>query len=82
MALEKARRAVVDALNGDSDKVDPALRRALIALAAHIDEHSEASAQEHAEIRDQLTRINKLLIATSTTFVAALIAAMVNLVFN
>lgn len=37
-AHDAARQALNDALNGDRDKVDPAVRRGLIALAGELDD--------------------------------------------
>jgi len=89
----KTRLAVKDALNGDYDSVDPALRRGLFAIAQELDEHAVMSETAHIEIMEELdaraTRIEKslknvqaLLITTTMTFFAALITGIVGMVIN
>ena len=89
----KARRAVTDALNGDIDQVDPALRRALMALSTELDEHANDSKTAHIEIMETMAaaeakmdaRINKvqtLLVSTTVTFVVALATGLLNLIIN
>ena len=57
----KTRLAVKDALNGDIDSVDAAVRRALFAICTELDEHADDMAKAHAEI----------LMEVKATFVAA-----------
>jgi hypothetical protein len=66
---DKTRRAVRDALNGDYETVDPALRRALFAICTLMDEHTVASEADHIEIMEELTQaagaLEAKIVATS-----------------
>ena len=79
---DKTRRAVRDALNGDYDNVDPALRRALFAISTELDEHSAAQEARHGELMKSMDGIRRLLVSTSVTFVIALGTGLLNLVIN
>lgn len=92
-ADNKARRAVTDALNGDLDHVDAAVRRALFAISTLIDDQIAASAADHIEMMEvveennarlerKLTQVTRLLISTTVTFVIALATGLLNLVIN
>jgi hypothetical protein len=89
-SVGKARQAVHDALNGDYDNVDSAIRRSLLALATELDEHQESVEKQHeAMVADRVTAFNAmeaaigklrmLLVSTAMTFMATLVAAVVNL---
>lgn len=82
MANERVRRAVRDALNGDYETVDPALRRALFAISTELDEHSLESSNEHKEIRAEIKGVRRLLISTTVTFVIAMGTGLLNLIMN
>ena len=82
MANERVRRAVRDALNGDYENVDPALRRALFAISTELDEHSLESSNEHKEIRAEVKGVRRLLISTTVTFVIAMGTSLLNLIMN
>lgn len=89
----KARRAITDALNGDLDNVDAAVRRALFAISTLIDDQIVTAATDHAEMMEALeektarlerkvTQVTRLLISTTVTFVIALATGLLNLVLN
>lgn len=89
----KARRAVTDALNGDIDNVDAAVRRALFAISTMIDEQIINAAVDHAEMMEALEdktarlerkvgQVTRLLITTTITFVIALATGLLNLLIN
>lgn len=89
----KARQAVLDAINGDMDSVEPATRRALIAVAQELDEHR---VEQRMQIRDlintieagdkrlekKLSWVTGLLTATTVTFVTAMGTGLLNLILN
>lgn len=90
---ERTRRAVRDALNGDYDNVDPALRRALFAISTELDEHAVSMEAKHMEIMEQMradverldARIGKvqtLLLSTTVTFIIAMGTGLLNLLLN
>ena len=78
----KTRRAVEDALNGDIENIDSAVRRALYAISTEQDEHAEKMDEAHTEIMDQVKTmfarfektVNKLQAALSTIAVSMLVA--------
>lgn len=87
----KTRIAVRDALDGDVDNVDAAVRRALYAICTELDEHAERMDTAHANIliqmETQVTRLEKmmtkviaLLISTAVTVLLALGTALLNTV--
>jgi hypothetical protein len=89
----KARRAITDALNGDLDKVDAAVRRALFAISTLIDDQIVASSVDHTEMMEALeektkrlerkvNQVTKLLITTTVTFVISLATGLLNLLLN
>lgn len=89
----KSRQAVRDALNGDYENVDPAVRRALVALAQETDDHSAKVEAAHAEIlssvdtkhealQKSLNRVQALLITATLTFFTTLVTAVVGMVIN
>lgn len=89
----KARRAITDALNGDLETVDPAIRRALFAISTLIDDQIVTAATDHAEMMEALeektarlerkvTQVTRLLISTTVTFVIALATGLLNLILN
>lgn len=89
----KARQAVDDALNGDRDKIDPAVRRALFAAATEMDEHAEAMLAAHNEIlteihasvaklEKQIAKVQALLVTTAITFVIALGTGLINVLLR
>lgn len=89
----KARRAITDALNGDIDSVDAAVRRALFAISTLIDDQIVNAAADHTETMEALEektarlerkvgQVTKLLITTTVTFVIALATGLLNLVIN
>jgi hypothetical protein len=89
----KARRAITDALNGDLDKVDAAVRRALFAISTLIDDQIVTAAVDHTEMMEALeektarlerkvTQVTRLLISTTVTFVIALATGLLNLILN
>jgi len=93
LAKEKARKAVTDALNGDSELIEPATRRALYAITTELDEHAASNVEAHKEILStmigKLDRLEKsvsqlrgLLITTAVTFVIALGTSVMNLIIN
>ena len=73
----RGRKSVIDALNGDYDAVEPALRRALIALATELDDCSDRMEQEHVEIRSIVSRIQALLITAILSVLTTVITAIV-----
>lgn len=77
-----ARRAVMDALNGDKDRIDSAVRRALIALCEEADEHSHASQMQYDEMIRQLRQVRALLVSTSVSFLLVIGAALLNVFLN
>ena len=78
----KTRHAVEDALNGDIENIDSAVRRALYAISTEQDEHAEKMDEAHAEIMDEVKTmfarfektVNKLQAALSTIAVSMLVA--------
>lgn len=89
----KARRAITDALNGDIDAVDAAVRRALFAISTMIDDQVVSTAVDHAEMMEALeektirlerkvNQVTKLLVTTTVTFVIALATGLLNLIIN
>lgn len=64
----EARLKVETALNGDADRVDPALRRSLLLLADHVDQLAR-------ELSEQAKRTQRTVIGVGTTIIGALIAA-------
>jgi hypothetical protein len=89
----KARRAIMDALNGDLETVDAAVRRSLFVITTLIDDQNVHAAAHHAEMIEALeektsnlerkvTQITRLLISTTVTFVIALATGLLNLVIN
>ena len=89
----KTRNAVQDALNGDINKVDAPVRRALFAICTELDEHAERMTKTHeeilAEMEENFTRLEKtmakgiaLLITTTVTFLLALGTALLGTVFS
>lgn len=74
---EKARKAVVDALNGEYDTVDPALRRALIALATEHDEQAVKMEEDHSNILSTVKRTQGLLIVSIASVFGTVVAAIV-----
>lgn len=89
----KTRLAVKDALNGDYEQVDPAVRRGLFAIAQELDEHAEASAARHDEIlveldtratriEKSLSRVQALLITATLTFFTTLVTGVVGMLLN
>ena len=90
---EKSRKAVTDALNGDSELIEPATRRALYAVTTELDEHAATNVSDHKAINDNMlgyvTRLEKsisqlrgLLVTTAVTFVIAIATAVLNLFLN
>lgn len=90
---DKTRQAVNDALNGDIEKVDPAVRRALFALCTISDEHALSLVEDHREIMKVLGKrmdaqdkrigsLQRLLVSTTVTFVVALATGLLNLLIN
>lgn len=89
----KTRRSVDDALNGDRDSIDAAVRRALYAVSTEMDEHSQAMNVAHAEILEtvevsvkrlekQLSKVQALLATTAITFLIALATGLLNAVLR
>jgi hypothetical protein len=89
----KTRKAMTDALNGDADKVDAAVRRALFAITTELDEHAAESAASHARIvanmdahvakmDKSVAQLRNLLVSTTITFIIALATATLNLILN
>lgn len=78
MTVRRARRAVEDALNGDADSIDSAVRRGLFALTTELDEHIEQTSLNHDEVLGQLKGIRRLLITTSITFTVTLCTALLS----
>lgn len=89
----KARRAITDALNGDIETVDAAVRRALFAISTLIDDQIVNATLDHAEMMTALedktrrlerkvAQVTKLLITTTVTFVIALATGLLNLMLN
>lgn len=79
MTSRKARRAVEDALNGDAEKIDAAVRRGLFAITTEVDEHTDSCNVAHDEMLAQLKAIRRLLVTTAVTFTVTLGTALVSL---
>jgi len=72
-----ARAAVIDALNGDWDNVDAALRRAVIALASEHDQQAIKMAEENEEIRATLSKIQTLVVSSILGVLSTVIASII-----
>ena len=87
--MRKTRRAVEDALNGDIDNIDSAVRRALYAISTEQDEHSEKMDVAHNEIMDEIravvTRFEKMvykLQAALSTLAVSMLVGVATYVLN
>ena len=91
--IGSARRSVLDAINGDTDKVDPALRRAIIALAEHQDQQCAQRDADNMEIMEVIesnrvasarisNRIIALLITATMTFFTNTVTGVVIGIIN
>jgi D-ribose pyranose/furanose isomerase RbsD len=90
---DKVRRAVTDALNGDVERVDAAVRRALYSICTHMDEHTAESAADHIEIMEELrtqtarlekklSTVTRLLTSATVTMLLALATGLLNVILN
>jgi hypothetical protein len=77
----KTRRAVEDALNGDLETVDSAVRRALFAISTEQDDHAEKMAIDHQEIREEVKtmfdRFEKMVSKLQATLSALAASAII-----
>lgn len=64
--MTRTRRAVETTMNGDTQDIDPAVRRAVLTLADHTD-----------DLIEQLERLNKTVLAVGIGIITSLIAAAI-----
>ena len=66
MTPGRARRAVETTMNGDVNSVDPAVRRAVLTLADHID-----------DLSGDVVKLNKTVLTVGMGIITSLIAAAI-----
>lgn len=84
---------LINALNGDIDKVDPAVRRALVAIAQEHDEQADQwdvridgletkidGAVE--EFKDEVKGVRRLLIGLTSTVIGGILVGIINVIVN
>lgn len=71
-----ARQVLDDALNGDRDRIDPATRRGLVAVATRVDDNNAAVLEALAALQKRVTLVGG---SVSTTFLAAAAALFAKL---
>lgn len=67
MTHHKFEDAVVRALNGEADDIEPPTRRALMAIAAEADEHANTTRNNHLEVLKQLKYLRGLLVSATVS---------------
>jgi len=91
--LVKLTLIVRNALNGDADKVDPAVRRALYAIANEHDEQAlewdvrVATVNQHIDntglrLERDVASVRKLLVTLTGTVVCGIIVGVVNVLIQ
>ena len=81
------------AVNGDEDRIEPAVRRTLYAMAGELDEQAQIADKrlndlalniEHAisDVRDEVRGVKRLLVTLTSAVIAGIIVGIANILMS